>query len=137
MPSRSDSAPLDNVFDRIGRYAADPSLAQKDDMKIVNRYELIIRHEFDGLGLNALQRAFIAQVLTETPPTTDGYILRLQDEIIEATRSPRLRKKWGNASAAFLNKLRGLSVAQKFAIAEGFERGWLGTGDPDDAIPGV
>lgn len=137
MPSNRVAGSLDRFFDRMDRYHADPGLAQREEARRQDRLDLIVRHEFDGLRLNPFQRAFIAQVLTETPPEADSFILSLDDEIIEAAGSPRYVERWGDPPTEFVEKMRALTTPQKVAIVEGFERGWLGTGDPEDEMPGV
>jgi hypothetical protein len=135
MPFSRRCNQVDSFFDRTDRYISDPGLAQREDVERLDRYDVLMRHEFDRLGLNPFQRASIAQALSETPPTTTSFILSLDDEIVEATRSPLFLDRWGDPPTAFIDKMRALTTAQKFAIVEAFERGWLGMGDPNETLP--
>ena len=97
----------------------------------LDRYEIVMRHELQAIGLTDGERGLIAAALTATPPAT-SMMLSLDTEIEEAMRARRgaLVRKWCVDPVSFARKLRALSPAQKCAIIEAFERGWLGTRAP-------
>jgi hypothetical protein len=117
----------------LDRYVTDPARARLEDAATIDRYNTIIRHVFDELDLTAHELAFIADVLTETPPTATSFILSLDDEVAEAVRRRGFRNRWLGDPARFTATLRALTTAQKFAIVEGFERGWFTVRDRDES----
>ncbi len=91
---------------------------------ILDRYELVVRHEYDGLTLTDGERGLIAEVLATTPLGM-STLLSLDSEIIEAMRSRELVQRWNVSPQNLAKKLRDLSPAQKLAVVEAFERGYL------------
>lgn len=144
MPADDHSplwGPLQDFGDTLSSRASnqDPLVL---DAERLDRYQLVMRHEFDGLTrptlrtldvfLSDLERGLIADVLAATPSTT-SVILSLDSEVVEAMRSGSLPKKWHVDPMELASKLRAMTTGQKCAVIEAFERGRLRTrGLPDE-----
>lgn len=92
------------------------------------RYQVVMKHEFDRLTLSDGERGLIEDVLASSPPTL-SVILSLDSEVAEAMRpgSGSLARKWRVDASALAAKLSALTTAQKCAVVEAFERGRLRT----------
>lgn len=112
---------LDHLFDDF-----DDVAHEKRKLKELDRYRTIMRHEFDRLSLSEGERGLIHDVLKATPESM-AVIQALDSEINEAmrSRSGQLVRKWHVDPSRFSSKLESLSLAQKCAIVESFERGTL------------
>jgi hypothetical protein len=69
------------------------------------------------------------------PPESISGILTIDDELIEAMKRWKYADRYGGPAEPTEQLLRSLTPAQKFALVEEFERGWLLKRDPHVAFP--
>jgi hypothetical protein len=106
---------------------------QRKDAERLDRYQVVMKHEFDRLDLTDDERGLIADVLATTRLSV-SVILTLDDEVLETMRSKQLAERWAVVPSRLTDKLRRLSPAQKCAIVEAFERGVLLTRKRTDGM---
>jgi hypothetical protein len=106
---------------------------QRKDAERLDRYDVVMKHEFDRLDLTDDERGLISDVLATTRLSV-SVILTLDDEVLDAMRSKRLAERWAVVPSSLAEKLRAMTTAQKCAIVEAFERGVLMTRKRTDGM---